>query len=151
MEVLVKSIYDAFRWVQKQQRDPDAGKYAVISIQDSHTGGFGIRFTENARCTGVLTLLVDDIVNEIEGLTLFDAEMADAVIDFIEAHKDADTLLVHCYAGQSRSRAVGAFAEEMLGQDDTALFTGGVPNMHIYDLLEATWTERQIKAHFPDA
>ena len=88
MKVLVKSIYDAFQWVQKQQQDPDAGKYAVISIQDSHTGGFGIRFTENARCTGVLTLLVDDIVKEIEGLTLFDAEMADAVIGFIEAHKD---------------------------------------------------------------
>ena len=32
--------------------------YAVISIQDSHTGGFGVTFAENQFCKGVL----DDIV-----------------------------------------------------------------------------------------
>ena len=84
--------------------------YVVISIQDSHTNGFGMQFTENQFCKGVLTLLFDDIVKEVDGAVLFDDEMADKIIDFIaEKKRVADTLLVHCYAGQSRSRAVGAF------------------------------------------
>lgn len=51
--------------------------YAVISIQDSHTQGFGVQFTENQFCKGVLTLMLDDIVTEIEDAVLFDDDMAD--------------------------------------------------------------------------
>lgn len=103
--------------------------YAVISIQDSHTGGFGIRFEENQFCKGILTLMFDDIVTEVEGVVLFDDEMADDIIDFIEKHKiTVDTLLVHCYARQSRSRAVGAFAVEILGGDNSKYFEEGTPN-----------------------
>ena len=119
--------------------------YAVISIQDSHTGGFGVRFTENQFCKGVLTLLFDDIVTEVDGAVLFDDDMADQIIDFIEKHrKAADTLLVHCYAGQSRSRAVGAFAVEMLGGDNSKYFEEGAPNQYIYDVLESAWMRKQL-------
>lgn len=120
--------------------------YAVISIQDSHTGGFGVRFAENQFCKGVLTLLFDDIVTEVDGAVLFDDDLADTIIDFIEQHrKCVDTLLVHCYAGQSRSRAVGAFAVEMLGGDNSRYFEeSNTPNMFVYDVLESAWVRRQL-------
>lgn len=118
--------------------------YAIISIQDSHTGGFGVQFTENHFCKGVLTLMFDDIVAEVEGAVLFNDEMSDQIIEFILAHKSVDTLLVHCYAGQSRSRAVGAFAVEMLGGDNSRYFEEGTPNQYIFDVLESAWIRRQL-------
>ena len=49
--------------------------YAVISIQDTHTGGFGVTFAENKFCKGVLTLYFDDVVKETKGAVLFDENM----------------------------------------------------------------------------
>lgn len=119
--------------------------YAVISIQDSHMQGFGFQFTENQFCKGALTLIFDDIVMEVDGAVLFNDEMADQIIAFIEEHKSSvDTLLIHCYAGQSRSRAVGAFAVEMLGGDNSRYFEEGTPNQYIYDVLESAWVRRQL-------
>lgn len=154
--VIVKSVHGAFGYVMEHyypfgmadeaaEQGALTDTYAVISIQDSHTGGFGVRFTENQFCKGVLTLLFDDIVTEIDGAVLFDDDMADQIIDFIEKHrKAADTLLVHCYAGQSRSRAVGAFAVEMLGGDNSKYFEEGAPNQYIYDVLESAWIRKQL-------
>lgn len=119
--------------------------YAVISIQDFHTQGFGFQFTENQFCMGVLTLMFDDIVTQVEGAVLFNDEMGDKIIEFIERYKNSvDTLLIHCYAGQSRSRAVGAFAVEMLGGDNSKYFEEETPNQYIYDVLETAWVRRQL-------
>lgn len=155
--VLVKSVHGAFGYVMEHyypfgmadeaaEQGALTDTYAVISIQDSHTGGFGVRFTENQFCKGVLTLLFDDIVTEVDGAALFDDDMAESIIDFIEKHRrSVDTLLVHCYAGQSRSRAVGAFAVEMLGGDNSKYFEeGNAPNMYVYDVLESAWVRRQV-------
>ena len=154
--VLVKSVHGAFGYVMEHYypfgMEAEAAEqgaltdtYAVISIQDSHTQGFGVQFTENQFCKGVLTLLFDDVVTEVNGAVLFTDEMANQIIDFIEQHRNnADTLLVHCYAGQSRSRAVGAFAVDMLGGDNSRYFEDGVPNQYIYDVLENAWVMRQL-------
>ncbi|MBQ8922107.1 MAG: hypothetical protein IJ060_08105 [Oscillospiraceae bacterium] len=154
--VLVKSVHGAFGYVMEHyypfgmaaeaaEQGALTDTYAVISIQDSHTGGFGVQFTENQFCKGVLTLLFDDIVTEVEGAVLFDDEMADEIIRFIDRHTaSVDTLLVHCYAGQSRSRAVGAFAVEMLGGDNRIYFSEGSPNQYIYDVLESAWVRWQL-------
>ncbi len=154
--VLVKSVHGAFGYVMDHyypfgmaDEAADQGAltdiYAVISIQDSHSQGFGVQFTENQFCKGVLTLLFDDIVSEVDGAVLFNDEMADQIIEFIEQYKSSvDTLLIHCYAGQSRSRAVGAFAVEMLGGDNSKYFEGGSPNQYIYDVLETAWVRRQL-------
>lgn len=112
--------------------------YAVISIQDSHTGGFGIAFSENKYCKAVLTLKFDDIVRPVDGAQLFTADMARQIIGFIKQNQDVDTLLIHCYAGQSRSRAVGAFAVWYLGGDNSAYFEKYSPNEYVYDLLMQT-------------
>ena len=149
--VLVKSLNEAFDFVVDHYYpvgcEEDAKRkeiYAVISIQDTHTGGFGVTFSENKFCKGVLTLYFDDVVKETEGAVLFDEKMADAVIAFIHDHMDVDTLLIHCYAGQSRSRAVGAFAEKMLEKNNQKYFSqeelwAGTPNEHVYHMLEAAW------------
>ncbi|MBQ5702187.1 MAG: hypothetical protein IIV70_01220, partial [Peptococcaceae bacterium] len=122
--ILVRSVHEAFEYVMahyypfgQAEFAEKTDTYAVISIQDSHTGGFGFCFQENQYCKGVLTLQFDDIVKEVEGVVLFTKEQAEAILDFVELHRDADTLLIHCYAGQSRSKAVGAFLIKMFGKD----------------------------------
>ena len=155
--VIVKSVHGAFGYVMEHyypfgmaaeaaEQGALTDTYAVISIQDSHTGGFGVQFTENQFYKGVLTLLFDDIVTEVDGAVLFDDDMAESILDFIEEHKaSVDTLLIHCYAGQSRSRAVGAFAVEMLGGDNSKYFEeGNAPNMYVYDVLESAWVRRRL-------
>lgn len=101
--VMLWNITIRLAWqMRRRNRGALTDIYAVISIQDSHTSGFGVQFSENQFCKGVLTLIFDDIVTEVEGAVLFDDEMAESVIDFIEKYRrSVDTLLVHCYAGQS--------------------------------------------------
>lgn len=84
-------------------------------------------------------------MTEVEGAILFNDEMADKIIEFIERYKNSvDTLLIHCYAGQSRSRAVGAFAVQMLSGDNSRYFEEGTPNQYIYDVLETAWVRWQL-------
>ena len=146
--VAVRSVYDAFDYVMAhyypaglEEFAEKTDSYAVISIQDTHTDGFGFAFTENRFCQGVLTLLFDDIDHEVDGAVLFSEEMARKVIGFIRENRSAETLLIHCYGGQSRSRAVGAFAVKMLGGNNERYFTEGNPNRHVYDTLMKVWEE----------
>ena len=146
--IYVRSVFAAFDYVMdhfypaglKEFATKD-DTYAVISIQDTHTGGFGFRFEENLFCKGVLTLYFDDIAGPVEGAVLFSEEQARRIIDFILDHTDADTLLVHCFGGQSRSMAVGAFAAMMLGADETPFLSGAKPNEHVLATLLKVWEE----------
>lgn len=147
--VIVKSLYDAFEYVMehfyllgKEETAVRKDTYAVISMQDSYTGGIGFQFTKTDFCKGVLTLLVDDKQTETGSTLLFSEENAHQIIEFIEDYLYVDTLLVHCYGGQSRSAAVGAFAVKMLGGDNSEAFSKRTPNMHIYKTLENVWEER---------
>ena len=150
--VLVKSVYEAFEYVMQhyapiggEEQRQRSDKYAVISIQDSIAGGFGVRFTENDFCTGALTLLFDDIEQETEGAALFSEAQADSIIDFIRSRRqDADTLLVNCCEGQRRSRAVGAFAARMLGEDFEKVLSRSPANMFVFDLLCDRWIKRTL-------
>lgn len=76
--VIVKSVRGAFDYVMEHyypygmaaeaaEQGALTDTYAVISIQDSHTGGFGVTFAENQFCKSVLTLYFDDIVTEVDG------------------------------------------------------------------------------------
>lgn len=148
--VLLRSVFDAFEYVMDhyypfgledlaQRKD----SYAVISIQDTHTEGFGFEFTESKSCKGVLTLYFDDIIRPVEGLSCFSEADAGEILDFIQAHRAVDTLLVHCYGGESRSRAVAAFAVKLLGGDNAAYFRTGHPNELVYKTLERVWKNRK--------
>lgn len=117
--------------------------YAVISIQDTHTEGFGFEFTENKYCEGVLTLYFDDIIRPVPGAVLFSKEDAQEIIDFVLKHRKVETLLVHCYGGESRSRAVVAFIMKMFGQDNSRYFNTGHPNLFVYETLTEEYEERK--------
>ena len=63
----------------------------------------------------MLTLCFDDAEEPGEGGRLITPSQAKQIVRFIQDHMDVDTLLIHCYAGVSRSRAVGVFARYMFG------------------------------------
>ena len=113
------------------------GKYAVISIQDTHTQGFGFRFVQSYACIDVLTLYFDDIIREVEGCVLFNEEHAGKILAFVERIREADTLLVHCYGGMSRSQAVGKFICELDGFEAEEESIGY--NEHVYRVLKETY------------
>ena len=147
--VIVKSVYDAFDYVMDhyypyglEELASRNDSYAVISIQDSHTGGFGFRFEKNLFCKDVLTLLFDDIEEVVEGAILFNDKMAESIIQFIEKNHDVDTLLLHCYGGLSRSRAAGAFAVWMLGGNNEKFEENGSYNQHVYTTLMRVYLNR---------
>ena len=144
--IIVKSVYDAFDYVMEhyypaglEEFGERKDSYAVISIQDTHTKGFGFEFKENVFCKGVLTLYFDDIDKRVDGAVLFSEEQAREIIEFAKTHVSADTLLIHCFGGLSRSWAVGAFLTKIFGGDNSKYFEKGKPNRYVYKLLEETW------------
>lgn len=139
MRILVLSLEETINYVMDHYAPPGCEEftertddYAVISFQDTHLGGLGIEFTENKYCKGVLTLYVDDVVKEVESASLFYDEHANQILSFVDKHKDIiDTLVVHCYAGQSRSVAVGKALSELYNVYCSNT-EGKIPNEHIY-------------------
>ncbi len=147
--IMLRSVYDAFDYVMAhyapfgmEEMAEKQDTYAVISIQDTHTGGFGFEFRPNKYCQGALTLYFDDIIKEVPGAVMFSEDQARQIIDFVEANKSAETLLIHCYGGESRSRAVAAFVTKMLGADNSKYFETGHPNQIVYDTLIMVWTNK---------
>ena len=147
--IMLRSLYDAFDYVMAhyapagmEEMAQKQDEYVVISIQDTHTDGFGFEFRPNKFCKAVLTLYFDDVIREVEGAVLFTEEMAKRIIDFVEEFRAVETLLVHCYGGESRSRAVAAFVTKMLGADNSKYFETGHPNKVVYDTLVKVWEQK---------
>lgn len=149
--VLLKSVFESFDYVMDhyypyglEELATRKDTYSVISIQDTHTEGFGFEFRKNRFCQDVLTLYFDDIIRPVEGAVLFDEQMAELIIRFIIQNRNSETLLVHCFAGQSRSRAVAAFAVKMLRGDNSMYFESGSPNTYVYEVLEKTYEKMKM-------
>ncbi len=141
-QVLVKSLFDCFDYVADYR---GTESFAIISIQDVKKGGFGVEFVPTEHCKEVLTLQFDDAEVQTDHVTLFTEEQAMQIIKFIRRNRHrSDRLLVHCYAGQSRSMAVGAFAVKMLGGDNKRYFQVASPNQMVYQTLLDTWTAMQV-------
>jgi hypothetical protein len=72
-------------------------------------------------------------------LYLFNEDHAKQIVNFVTDNKDKiDLLIIHCEAGQSRSGAVGLWANRYLGlnekqflQDNKKIF----PNAYVYNML----------------
>lgn len=148
--IMLRSVFDAFDYVMAhyapagmEEMAEKQDTYAVISIQDTHTNGFGFEFRKSKYCQDVLTLYFDDTVKEVDGAVMFNQDHARQIIHFLQKNKAVETLLVHCYGGESRSRAVAAFAAKMLGVDNSRYFKTGHPNPVVYEILETVWQEDQ--------
>jgi len=141
MEIKIMSVYDAFEYVINHYAPFDnddellfKDNYVVISIQDARSNGFGFEFAKSKYCKDVLTLKFDDIFKKTKDYVLFDETMADSVIDFLEKWDGkVDTLLIHCYAGLSRSAAIGAFARYFIGIENTD--SANIGNATVYKTL----------------
>lgn len=104
-----------------------------------------MKFAKSQFCYGVLILYFDDIITKMDGDVLFDDDMADRIIDFIEEKKvEVNTLLANYYAGQSQSQGVSAFAIEMLSGGNCKYFEDDVSNQYIYNVLESAWIRKQL-------
>lgn len=125
----------------------------IISILGSYKTQEAIfKDYENA-----LTIIFDDIEKEMtydgEKLTLFNEGHAEQILDFIEKHKNSDIFYVHCYAGISRSGAIGRFMCEKLNEknpEDRQWFADHVefrimPNTHILKVLNRVYCNREEK------
>ena len=71
------------------------------------------------------------------------------LLDFADANQEVDTLLVHCYAGQSRSKAVGKFLYDVYHKKYPSLVLEtaetGVPNEYVYNVLDAALLIRRLQ------
>lgn len=112
----------------------------VISIRSTNANI--PRISPHTRYT--LSLCFDDIDMPVGGLTLMSEQDAAAIAKFVERTKqdNADTLVVHCTAGKSRSAAVAAAIHDATGWEITNaknsdVFSDGAfsPNMHVYRLV----------------
>lgn len=124
------------------------GKYIVISSRSTPSP---ITFTETDYLKGSLILQFADIepswveenggVEELKGKTdvpliVFSEEMAEQIIQFVQDHQDVETILVHCDAGVSRSRAVGAYLDWIFNNKrDQASYRLRRGNIEFFDIL----------------
>jgi predicted protein tyrosine phosphatase len=95
---------------------------AIISIHEPKNkiivGGYALPWPKILEDSDtVLNLWFNDSeeYNPHTETVLFDEDMADKVVEFVERNKDAKQWLLHCTAGISRSGAVGGFVADYLG------------------------------------
>lgn len=129
--ILVMSISDCFDYVVHQ---PSLTPYIIISIQDSQNG-FGLEFVESRFCKGVLTLYFDDISQAAPGLKLFTNNQALEMIAFLKKHNGIATIVIHCYAGESRSAAVAGVISTLYDDAVITFKRPSFPNMHVHKVL----------------
>lgn len=77
----------------------------------------------------------------------FTPEMAKDIIDFIEqTAASGKELVVHCFAGISRSGAVAKFASEYFGSNAFENYVGY--NIDVYNTLVETYGEETLRSYY---
>lgn len=135
--IMAMSVTECFEYVIFDQ---NTEPYIIISIQDSQ-GGFGFTFNETRYCKDVLTLYFDDIIHPAPGLKLFTKRDAAKIINFIEKNIGITKILIHCYAGFSRSVAVAQFIEKHYDDWNVKTFDYVCPNSLVLNLLKEEFEE----------
>ncbi len=103
------------------------------------------RIPRSSACRGVLRLSFADIDEADGDLTLFSAEHAVEILEFVFKHRRSiERVVLHCDAGLSRSPGVAAAVARIMGDDDVTFFRRHWPNGHVYrTLLETFERERE--------
>jgi predicted protein tyrosine phosphatase len=134
---------------QRMAEDPDyfleevpTGAYSWISIISPTCYS---RPVENERCRGIHRLKFHDIDRPVSGQALFSAGQARRLVDFVLAHRDVDTICVHCEAGISRSGGVAKALALWLNGNDWTQDDGNLyPNIHVKSTILRTLRERGL-------
>lgn len=108
----------------------------IISINDS-TDGFN-SFSKNPNIKAVCSLFFDDIISKNENGILMSEEDAEKIKNFINKWWDrADRLIVHCYAGISRSSGCMSAILQSKGIDDSWVWSGKYsPNIYVAKMIK---------------
>ncbi len=135
--------FDVMSCVEAEQFSNDFSieDCVVISITGPMESTANIN-TNNPHIKDVLRLQFDDSEPEDKQafpyLTLMSKTDAKAILTFTEAHKNnVDKIIVHCFAGVSRSAAVCAALMLIINGDDMEIFGNPKfsPNMYCYRLV----------------
>ena len=139
MNISVMSRYDAIRHCHYPHKRPTA----IISISDPNMIYTSEPFvSDTANIVDNLRLSFSDadrpMTADVYGRMaaeddLMKDEDAEAVVQFVRCHSDAD-LIVHCDAGISRSAGVAGAIMKYINGDDSPVFDSGYhrPNMWCY-------------------
>lgn len=67
-----------------------------------------------------------------------------SIVDLVEAHPEAESVLIHCTAGKSRSAAVAAALHKVINGSDAPIFDDKryTPNMRVYRMVLEEWYRR---------
>jgi predicted protein tyrosine phosphatase len=124
-EAIVLSQSEAERYISHKP-------YAIISITDCNIEKQPT-FMQSQFLMGILRMEFDDVDTHTEGYTLFNSKQALQILDFVESIKDdIEILVVHCWAGISRSAGVAAAIDDLYIESDKRWFTVKSPNYHVY-------------------
>lgn len=128
-----------------QRIDPDH-PHVIISISDREDTR--PKLPLNAACLAVLKMTFHD-VNSLRGrdpkiITVFDRKMADEILDFWLAHRNAAAVAyIHCDGGQCRSPGVAAALQKLETGDDEHWFKTKTPNTLVRKtILERAYTRK---------
>ena len=116
------------RWDMKKNIPHITNKYAVISVNDTEQELHEIKDLLSEACE-VLSLVVKDDDED------FNDAHAEEIKKFVNANSEK-SILVHCFAGISRSAAIARWAEyELFGELSPRMKNYSVYNKHVYDVL----------------
>ncbi len=157
MEFIVASQLDVEEGIEVE------GACAVISIRDP--GNPKPKIIIKGRCVGVLYLEFHDAewvqgVDLPKDIVLMKTWQACQIWGFFEEHRrQIDTMVIHCYAGISRSPAVAAALSEACGERTRRFFVSHQPNTHVYERLlyiqklrsemDTFWSEQPVPRDMP--
>lgn len=161
MNYKVYSRKKAILYAQKEHKH----KSIIISISGTEEKFPNLFMTEKNNILDVLYLQFDDISGnrkeyklwwkkdeqryiknpEKEGLILFNTDLANQIIDFVEEYEGkADRIICHCSAGISRSAGVCAAIMKILEGNDEEVFNNPRchPNSLVYSILLKEFAKR---------
>lgn len=113
--------------------------YAIISIQDYKSKGFGLEFMETERCQDVLTLYFNDILPDEKGECFNDYD-AKRIVKFVKKNLNVSTIIIHCFGGNSRSQVVKHAVSECLGHHPQP--HPWMMNPWVYETIKKVWNEK---------
>ena len=107
------------------------GTIAIISVTDpeepiaceNHDNVLRLQFHD-----------LDVIWPQLNEVTYFSNEMADKIVEFVNANNNVDHMVVHCEAGICRSPAIAAAISEYLGIAHV-FFRSHIPNTMVFSML----------------
>lgn len=79
-----------------------------------------------------------------ENYFMCEPEDAQKIVELLDAHPEAQRVIVHCTAGKSRSAAVAAALMKSIEGDDSPIFNNPRyrPNMRVYRMVLEAWHDK---------